>query len=753
MIGSGRKLINIRRKFLVLILSALVLSPCTAWAEKVVLQLRWDHQFQFAGYYAALWQGYYRDAGLDVEIRSVFEPNGKFHKVIKEVAEGRADFGTGAIDIVQARNDGIPLVVVASIFQQSPVAFFAKAGTQLDNPADLAALRVATRGSGGMAMAELRAMLRAENIDPALVRLQTIREKLGLFDLAKGHADVVSGFTISAGWVAKEVGLSVRNLRPAAYGVDFYGSALFTHQRLVDANPELVQRFKTASLKGWKYALDNPDEIITGITEKLKRKIPIKDTRGFNAFQAEEVRKLTNYPVVQFGHTNPERWRKMHAALVDLGLAKGKFQPARFIFDLEAIKRQSEEHNFKIIFAILGLFILFALAGWLKSFVSASRERKKAETALRESEDLLNSIFENVPVGLLIKDRGHIVERANSTYLNWYGFGSEVMAGLRSDEIEDFQHAEEAELMNAQEREVLSTGKTQSRQVERSFADGQFHTINITKFPVYDQQNNITKVGSVSVDLTEQVQAQKAADVALQEAERANQAKSEFLAAMSHDLRTPLNAILGFADILSQQYFGHIDDKYREYAEDILSSGEHLLALVNEILDLSTIEAGKQSLVKENLSTAEIVKECARIVGEKAYNNGINLVTEIPEDIAPIYADKRASKQILLNLFSNAVKFTPEGGKITVSAEASDRDITLKIADTGKGIPSEKIPNLTDPFSRGDSDPFLSEKGWGLGLTITKSLVDLHDGTLDIESVVGKGTIVSVILPNAAVSH
>lgn len=746
-------MINIRRKFLVLILSALVLSPCTAWAEKVVLQLRWDHQFQFAGYYAALWQGYYRDAGLDVEIRSVFEPNGKFHKVIKEVAEGRADFGTGAIDIVQARNDGIPLVVVASIFQQSPVAFFAKAGTQLDNPADLAALRVATRGSGGMAMAELRAMLRAENIDPALVRLQTIREKLGLFDLAKGHADVVSGFTISAGWVAKEVGLSVRNLRPAAYGVDFYGSALFTHQRLVDANPELVQRFKTASLKGWKYALDNPDEIITGITEKLKRKIPIKDTRGFNAFQAEEVRKLTNYPVVQFGHTNPERWRKMHAALVDLGLAKGKFQPARFIFDLEAIKRQSEEHNFKIIFAILGLFILFALAGWLKSFVSASRERKKAETALRESEDLLNSIFENVPVGLLIKDRGHIVERANSTYLNWYGFGSEVMAGLRSDEIEDFQHAEEAELMNAQEREVLSTGKTQSRQVERSFADGQFHTINITKFPVYDQQNNITKVGSVSVDLTEQVQAQKAADVALQEAERANQAKSEFLAAMSHDLRTPLNAILGFADILSQQYFGHIDDKYREYAEDILSSGEHLLALVNEILDLSTIEAGKQSLVKENLSTAEIVKECARIVGEKAYNNGINLVTEIPEDIAPIYADKRASKQILLNLFSNAVKFTPEGGKITVSAEASDRDITLKIADTGKGIPSEKIPNLTDPFSRGDSDPFLSEKGWGLGLTITKSLVDLHDGTLDIESVVGKGTIVSVILPNAAVSH
>ena len=137
-------------------------------------------------------------------------------------------------------------------------------------------------------------------------------------------------------------------------------------------------------------------------------------------------------------------------------------------------------------------------------------ERRQAELALQESEALLKSIFENVPVGLLIKDLDHIVERANDTYLKWYGFNADTMAGLRSDEIEDFQSAEEAAFMNTQEREVLETGRTQTRQVERPFADGQIHTIDITKFPVYDQRGNITKVGSVSIDLTEQVQAQRA---------------------------------------------------------------------------------------------------------------------------------------------------------------------------------------------------------------------------------------------------
>ena len=136
-------------------------------------------------------------------------------------------------------------------------------------------------------------------------------------------------------------------------------------------------------------------------------------------------------------------------------------------------------------------------------------------------------------------------------------------------------------------------------------------------------------------------------------------------------------------------------------------------------------------MVKEELSTEEIVRECVRIVGEKAYNGGIDLIIEVPRDLPPLYADRRAIKQILLNLLSNSVKFSVEGGKITVSAKASKRNTTLKITDTDKGIPPEKLPKLTDPFTRGEQDPHKSIDGWGLGLSISNSLIELHGGTMD----------------------
>jgi PAS domain S-box-containing protein len=376
-------------------------------------------------------------------------------------------------------------------------------------------------------------------------------------------------------------------------------------------------------------------------------------------------------------------------------------------------------------------------------------ERKHAEIALRENENLLNSIIENVPVGLLLKDSNHIVERVNSTYLNWYGFDADAMVGGRSDEIEDFQPIKEVEIMNAQELEVLNTGRTQTRLVERPFADNRIHTVSITKFPVYNQQGTITKVGSVSIDMTEQVQAQKIANTALQEAEAANRAKSEFLASVSHDLRTPLNAILGFADILSKQYLGPLsDEKCKEYAEYISASGEHLLMLVNNILDLSAIEAGKRSFVKEKLLAEDYVNDCVKTIAEEAASHGIEVVITLAENLPPLYADRSAVKQILLNLLSNSLKFTPKGGKVTLAAKASKRNTKLSVTDTGKGIPAGKLQSLTEPFTKGENNPYLSEEGWGLGLAITKSLVELHDGRLDIKSKPGTGTTITVTLPN-----
>lgn len=231
-------------------------------------------------------------------------------------------------------------------------------------------------------------------------------------------------------------------------------------------------------------------------------------------------------------------------------------------------------------------------------------------------------------------------------------------------------------------------------------------------------------------------------------AEAATRAKSEFLANMSHDLRTPLNAIIGFSDVINRQCFGAVKEKYQEYAKDIKSSGEHLLSLVNDILDLSAIESGKMSLVKERIFITDVVAECNVIIKERALTLGVDLETEVPDDLSPLYADKRAIVQILINLLSNAIKFTPEGGKVTLRVTATSKCHTIEVNDTGVGIPADMIPTITSPFVKGETDPHKTHESTGLGLAIVKSLVDLHDGELDIKSIVDVGTTVLVTLPN-----
>lgn len=274
----------------------------------------------------------------------------------------------------------------------------------------------------------------------------------------------------------------------------------------------------------------------------------------------------------------------------------------------------------------------------------------------------------------------------------------------------------------------------------RRFDDGSWYLETVSRTP--DGGRAVTLA-----DVSELIAVQDALVAARHEAELANSAKSDFLAAMSHELRTPLNAILGFAEIIREQYFGEIGDKYKEYTDDILRSGEYLLSLVNDVLDLSVIEAGKRSLAMENLETVGIVMECMRSIEDKARTNGIALMADIPDGLPSVYGDRQALKQILLNLFSNAVKFTPAGGRIQIAVSSADAGVTIAIDDTGVGIAEENIPTLTEPFSQIKGTPYLSDKGWGLGLAITKALVDLHRGSMEITSEIGKGTRVAVFFP------
>jgi signal transduction histidine kinase len=231
------------------------------------------------------------------------------------------------------------------------------------------------------------------------------------------------------------------------------------------------------------------------------------------------------------------------------------------------------------------------------------------------------------------------------------------------------------------------------------------------------------------------------------ELEAASRHKSEFLANMSHELRTPLNAIIGFSEVLAERMFGEVNEKQAEYLQDILSSGRHLLSLINDILDLSKVEAGRLELELGRFHLPTALENALTLVRERASRHGIALEVSVDEDLGEIVGDERKIRQILLNLFSNAVKFTPEGGRVGVTATAADDVITISVSDTGVGIAPEDQEAIFEEFRQVGRDDTRKQEGTGLGLTLAKKFVELHGGQIGVRSQVGQGSTFTFTLP------
>lgn len=253
--------------------------------------------------------------------------------------------------------------------------------------------------------------------------------------------------------------------------------------------------------------------------------------------------------------------------------------------------------------------------------------------------------------------------------------------------------------------------------------------------------------------IAELEQEKATSDEARRRAEGANVAKSRFLATMSHELRTPLNAILGFSEVMKTELLGPIKNPtYKEYAANVHYSGSHLLHLINEILDISRIEAGRYDLHEESFRLVDVVDDCHRLLKLRAESKGLEIDLDLDASLPTIWADERAMRQICLNLLSNALKFTPRGGRIMVRVyRDTSGGQTLSIRDTGPGIPREEIPRIMQAFGQGSLAHENAEGGTGLGLPIVKSLVELHDGTFELRSELRRGTEVLVTIPRPRV--
>jgi cell cycle sensor histidine kinase DivJ len=357
--------------------------------------------------------------------------------------------------------------------------------------------------------------------------------------------------------------------------------------------------------------------------------------------------------------------------------------------------------------------------------------RRAILNAVAHRHNQRSRAFRRAPVALIADKRGDIVAASDVTHRMMPGLPKDI-AGLPLTDLA-YDMADKTAFAGAGERLVT---------LRIRGADGVPETAAI-----FRSASGVTAImpqnRGMAADM--ELDLRRERDNAIAE----NQAKSEFLASVSHEIRTPLNAIIGFSDAMKSRLFGPIPAKYAEYADLIHESGRHLLELIGDVLDLSKIEADSYSLVKEDFNAADVIDLCVRMLSQRAVDAGIEIETDMPADL-PVYADRRAFRQILLNLLSNAVKFTPAGGAVVVLAKAENGQLTVAVGDSGPGIAADELDRLGERYQQASTAHTSAERGSGLGLSLVKALAQMHGGEMAIDSALGEGTTVSVSLPVVA---
>jgi two-component system, cell cycle sensor histidine kinase PleC len=374
-------------------------------------------------------------------------------------------------------------------------------------------------------------------------------------------------------------------------------------------------------------------------------------------------------------------------------------------------------------------------------------ERHRIEDELRESRRMLSAVIDSVPAMINAKDRDRRYVFMNRYQAEVYGVEPAEAMGRTASELLGGEYGERTEIVDGM---VLSTGESFFNYEESYFdAGGERRDWLTTKVPLGDGDGGVANVVTVAIDITQRKRAEKRLVRAKEEAATASQAKSEFLARMSHDMRTPLNAIIGFSEIVAGEMFGTVgNEQYRQYAQDIHDSGVLLLNLINDVLDLSKIEAGKFEIAEESVDIAAIIAAAARPAGFQAKAANVRLTVDVASDLPMLFCDWRAVRQILDNLLSNAIKFTPAGGEVALTAAIDDNGrMVMVVADSGVGIAPKDIDRVLEPFEQVDGAISSPHEGTGLGLHLGRRLTELHGGTLDIASAIGVGTTVTVCFP------
>jgi PAS domain S-box-containing protein len=722
-------------------LALLALAGTAPAAElyPVRLQLKWYHQFQFAGYYAAQLKGFYRDTGLDVTIRQAQQGD----LPLPMVESGAVEFGVSDMEVFRAYQEGRPLMALGVVFQHSPMVILSLANSGIRRPSDLAGRRVMFQG--GQGQAEFQAMLESEGVP--LGSVQVVPHSWRLDELLQGRVDAVSAYLTNETYQLQRLGMPYAMLRPEEYGVDFYGDLLFTSRSFALEHPDQAEAFRRASFQGWEYAMEHPGEIIDYILT-LPGVVERGVTRDQLNYEALQMRALVLPGLVDIGHMNPGRFSHIAEWWTQLGILKAPRDVDGFLFPRQNLAIRAWIRALKV-GSLVVLAAALAVMLWItqlrrtvgartRELRSEIGQHRLTEQALRESESRYRSILDASPDAIVFSDHDGRIRMVSPRALG-------LLQAERGDQVVgrmvlDFLVPEDRERARNRYQQLLM-GEPPGPAAYRGLRqDGSTYQLEVNGAALCDPDGRRTGLVLVVRDITERCRAEQERQELQARLNHANRMESLGILAggVAHDMNNVLAAILGTASLHAEMT--PADSVLHRGLLTITQAAERGGRMVRSLLNFS-----RQSPEEDrelNLNT--VLEEDMRLL-EHATLSRIKVAMDLAPDLAPVRGDAAALAHAFMNVCVNAVDAMPEGGALSVRTRNLGPDqVEVRIKDSGCGMPRAVLDRAMDPFFT-TKEP---GKGTGLGLAIVYSTVKAHRGSIVLHSQEGGGTEVVLRFPS-----
>lgn len=704
--------------------------------DKVTIQLKWFHQFQFAGYYAAVHKGFFLEEGLDVDLK---EGGPNIH-VDDEVVSGRANFGVLASELIQKRAEGKPITLLAVIFQHSLRAIIVRKKSSIHSPSDFIGKTLMINLNEDI---EFQSMFRDEGIPYNNINIIP-KDNSANQKFLNGEIDGLNGSIGNQPFIFQEKGIPVTTIRPISYGTDFYGDSLFTSDKQVGEHPERVKKIIRASIRGWYYAMNNSEEIADLILKEYAQ----KKNREHLLYEAESIRKLILPDLVDIGHVNPNRIKRIAHIYREHGLIRDNYSLDGLLYSPDSVNPRFKQIISFLSFLVLVVFLLGGILFFINLRLKKLVHRRTLD--LQKSNLLFNTIIETTTDAIFIKDLQGRYILANDATLKALGKTKPETIGKSDTEL--FPEVS-AKAIYESDSKVMEAGVAMLSEERLETAHGDTYWLS-NKAPYRDHANRIIGLIGISRNISELKKSEDEKRILIEQLHQSQKMESigTLAGGIAHEFNNMLAIIMGNNELIMEEL--PQGGLARESTEEIRIAGLRARDVVKQLLSFSR----QDDAVKKVMDFTSIVQESIKFIRSSIPAN-IKIEQNLSVDTCPVIGNNTEINQLLINLCNNAVDALPEKeGVITIEllTEIIDEQqnnyqnklkpgqyAKLMVSDNGIGMDTDILDRVFEPyFTTKDIG-----EGTGIGMAVCHGIVERHGGEIIADSKPDQGTTFTVFLP------